>query len=166
MYVCLSPSLSPSSLSLNLLSHFIVISPLPPFPLLDESVIPVIANNRLSSQDFQLIKVIGRGAFGEVHLVRMKETKKIFAMKILSKFEMVTRSIFLTHSVTDFISSFSPSLPPFLPSDKALRYGFLLGRERHHGTHYVRMDCTGTYTRARLIQITCTSHAHHMHITC
>ena len=90
MYVCLSPSLSPSSLSLNLLSHFIVISPLPPFLLLDESVIPVIANNRLSSQDFQLIKVIGRGAFGEVHLVRMKETKKIFAMKILSKFEMVT----------------------------------------------------------------------------
>ena len=102
MHVCLSPSLSPSSLSLILLSHFIVISPLPPLPLLDESVIPVIANNRLSSQDFQLIKVIGRGAFGEVHLVRMKETKKIFAMKILSKFEMVTRSIFL--------SSFSLSL--------------------------------------------------------
>uniref|UniRef100_A0A1X7V8G1 non-specific serine/threonine protein kinase n=1 Tax=Amphimedon queenslandica TaxID=400682 RepID=A0A1X7V8G1_AMPQE len=57
-----------------------------------EGVVPVISNNRLSSHDFQLIKVIGRGAFGEVHLVRMKETKKIFAMKILSKFEMIRRS--------------------------------------------------------------------------
>ena len=121
MHVCLSPSLSPSSLSLVLLSHFIFISPL---PLLDESVIPVIANNRLSSQDFQLIKVIGRGAFGEVHLVRMKETKKIFAMKILSKFEMVTQSIFLssfslsllTHSLSQSLISFPLFLPPFLPS--------------------------------------------------
>ena len=63
--------------------------------VLDEGVIPVISTNRLSSQDFQLIKVIGRGAFGEVHLVRMKETKKIFAMKILSKFEMVHVHVYM-----------------------------------------------------------------------
>jgi serine/threonine protein kinase len=57
-----------------------------------ENVIPEITNCRLSADDFQNISVIGRGAFGEVHLVRMKETKKVYAMKILNKFEMIRRS--------------------------------------------------------------------------
>ena len=39
--------------------------------------------------DFNVIKVIGRGAFGEVQLVRHKSTKKVYAMKLLSKYEMV-----------------------------------------------------------------------------
>jgi len=39
-----------------------------------------------------LIKVIGRGAFGEVQLVRHKFTKKVYAMKLLSKYEMIKRS--------------------------------------------------------------------------
>eukprot|EP00117_Sycon_ciliatum_P036277 scpid14936/ scgid1448/ Rho-associated protein kinase 2; Rho-associated, coiled-coil-containing protein kinase 2; Rho-associated, coiled-coil-containing protein kinase II; p164 ROCK-2 len=47
---------------------------------------------RLTKDDFKLIKVIGRGAFGEVQLVRHKATKKIFALKLLSKYEMVKRS--------------------------------------------------------------------------
>ena len=42
--------------------------------------------------DFRLIKVIGRGAFGEVQLVRQKSTKKVYAMKLLSKYEMVSRT--------------------------------------------------------------------------
>lgn len=42
--------------------------------------------------DFNLIKVIGRGAFGEVQLVRHKSTNKVYAMKLLSKFEMIKRS--------------------------------------------------------------------------
>jgi serine/threonine protein kinase len=39
-----------------------------------------------------LFQVIGRGAFGEVQLVRKKSSKKVFAMKRLSKFEMMKRS--------------------------------------------------------------------------
>lgn len=35
--------------------------------------------------DFDLIKLIGRGSFGKVFLVKMKETNKFYAMKILSK---------------------------------------------------------------------------------
>lgn len=45
----------------------------------------------MKSDDFSLIKVIGRGAFGEVQLVRHKSTKKVYALKRLSKFEMVKR---------------------------------------------------------------------------
>ncbi|XP_071489057.1 rho-associated protein kinase 2-like [Diadema antillarum] len=51
-----------------------------------------IKKNRLSIHDFQMIKVIGRGAFGEVKVVREKSSKKVYAMKLLSKFEMIKRS--------------------------------------------------------------------------
>ncbi len=43
----------------------------------------------MKATDFNVIKVIGRGAFGEVQLVRHKSTKKVYAMKLLSKYEMV-----------------------------------------------------------------------------
>lgn len=39
-----------------------------------------------------MIKTIGRGAFGEVQLVRHKYTHKVYAMKLLSKSEMIKRS--------------------------------------------------------------------------
>ncbi|XP_068083475.1 rho-associated protein kinase 2 [Anabrus simplex] len=51
-----------------------------------------ICKLRMKSEDFTLIKVIGRGAFGEVQLVRHKYTNRVYAMKLLSKFEMIKRS--------------------------------------------------------------------------
>ncbi|XP_043467266.1 rho-associated protein kinase 1 [Leptopilina heterotoma] len=57
-----------------------------------DSVAQEIHKMRMRTDDFNLIKVIGRGAFGEVQLVRHKSTQKVFAMKILSKFEMIKRS--------------------------------------------------------------------------
>ncbi|XP_064626393.1 rho-associated protein kinase 2-like isoform X3 [Lineus longissimus] len=52
----------------------------------------VVSCNRMKASDYNVIKVIGRGAFGEVQLVRNKSTKKVYAMKLLSKFEMIKRS--------------------------------------------------------------------------
>lgn len=74
----------------------------------------------MKSEDFDRVKVIGRGAFGEVQLVsivsnlscqsnlsfcwfvqllrlpavqvRHKASQKVYAMKLLSKFEMIKRS--------------------------------------------------------------------------
>ncbi|KAJ3383126.1 Serine/threonine-protein kinase [Lobulomyces angularis] len=46
---------------------------------------------KLGVDDFQTIKVIGKGAFGEVRLVQKKDTGKIFAMKSLRKTEMVKK---------------------------------------------------------------------------
>ncbi|CAK1602805.1 unnamed protein product [Parnassius mnemosyne] len=51
-----------------------------------------IVNLRMKASDFDLIKVIGRGAFGEVQLVRQKSTRHVYAMKLLSKVEMIKRS--------------------------------------------------------------------------
>lgn len=51
-----------------------------------------IVDLRMKAADFDLIKVIGRGAFGEVQLVRHKSTRQVYAMKLLSKVEMIKRS--------------------------------------------------------------------------
>lgn len=55
----------------------------------DAKVADEISRLRVKVDDFLVIKVIGRGAFGQVQLVRHKSTKKVYAMKLLSKFEMV-----------------------------------------------------------------------------
>uniref|UniRef100_A0A8C5FL01 non-specific serine/threonine protein kinase n=1 Tax=Gadus morhua TaxID=8049 RepID=A0A8C5FL01_GADMO len=47
---------------------------------------------RLHRDDFEMLKVIGRGAFGEVAVVKMKETERVYAMKILNKWEMLKRA--------------------------------------------------------------------------
>nr|XP_029532943.1 LOW QUALITY PROTEIN: rho-associated protein kinase 2-like [Oncorhynchus nerka] len=43
-------------------------------------------------EDFDRVKMIGRGAYGEVQLVRHKASQKVYAMKKMSKFEMIKRS--------------------------------------------------------------------------
>lgn len=52
----------------------------------------LIEESRMNANDFQVIKVIGRGAFGEVQLVRHRASRTVYAMKLLSKFEMIKRS--------------------------------------------------------------------------
>ena len=55
--------------------------------------------------DFDMLKVIGRGAFGEVQLVRHKSTAEIFALKKLSKCEMLKR--YATHSLTRSLAHYA-----------------------------------------------------------
>uniref|UniRef100_A0A8C7EQV6 Serine/threonine-protein kinase MRCK beta n=1 Tax=Neovison vison TaxID=452646 RepID=A0A8C7EQV6_NEOVI len=52
----------------------------------------LVKEMQLHREDFEIIKVIGRGAFGEVAVVRMKNTERIYAMKILNKWEMLKRA--------------------------------------------------------------------------
>ncbi|XP_077103084.1 rho-associated protein kinase 1 isoform X1 [Siphateles boraxobius] len=57
-----------------------------------KDTISKIRELRMRAEDYEVVKVIGRGAFGEVQLVRHKATRKVYAMKLLSKFEMIKRS--------------------------------------------------------------------------
>jgi serine/threonine-protein kinase MRCK len=54
-------------------------------------VVEHIRDLRLSAEDFDTLEVIGRGAFGEVKVVKMKGTGKVYALKILNKVEMLKR---------------------------------------------------------------------------
>ena len=47
---------------------------------------------RLCKDDFEILKVIGRGAFGEVCVVKLRGTDRVFALKILNKWEMLKRA--------------------------------------------------------------------------
>ncbi|GLD99531.1 hypothetical protein PINS_up008257 [Pythium insidiosum] len=65
-----------------------------PFPAsvdLDAFVDRSALNDKVCLEDFTLIRVIGKGSFGKVTLVRKKTNSKIFAMKILSKAHLLKR---------------------------------------------------------------------------
>ncbi|XP_048758911.2 rho-associated protein kinase 1-like [Ostrea edulis] len=57
-----------------------------------EKPVDFVNSCRMRHADFEVVKVIGRGAFGEVQLVRHKSTRRVYAMKLLSKTEMIKRS--------------------------------------------------------------------------
>ena len=45
----------------------------------------------ISKDDFHLLKVIGKGSFGKVLLVRYKRDKQVYALKILMKARVVAK---------------------------------------------------------------------------
>ena len=49
------------------------------------------SRTKISVRDFSPIKIIGKGAFGEVRLVRAKGTSEILAMKKMKKSEMIAK---------------------------------------------------------------------------
>ncbi|KIM90639.1 hypothetical protein PILCRDRAFT_29795, partial [Piloderma croceum F 1598] len=50
-----------------------------------------ITKRALTPRDFEFLKLIGRGTFGKVFQVRKRDTKRIYAMKVLSKKEIVAK---------------------------------------------------------------------------
>ena len=70
-----------------------------------------IRRTKLTLQDFDPIKTIGRGAFGEVKLVQKKDTGQIFAMKILRK---VKQHHFFLHFQTKSFIACLPDLVPYI----------------------------------------------------
>ncbi|KAF7301684.1 Kinase-like protein [Mycena indigotica] len=56
-----------------------------------ESTFLRLRRTKLGLDDFRTVKVIGKGAFGEVRLVQKTDTGKIYAMKLLRKDEMLKK---------------------------------------------------------------------------
>ncbi|KAH7654427.1 Non-specific serine/threonine protein kinase protein [Dioscorea alata] len=50
-----------------------------------------LQRHKMGVDDFELLTIIGRGAFGEVRLCKEKSTKNVYAMKKLKKSEMLRR---------------------------------------------------------------------------
>lgn len=51
-----------------------------------------LRRQKVTVYDFEPVAIIGRGAFGEVRVVRAKETGDILAMKKMNKSEMVYKN--------------------------------------------------------------------------
>uniref|UniRef100_A0A0D6QZ99 non-specific serine/threonine protein kinase n=1 Tax=Araucaria cunninghamii TaxID=56994 RepID=A0A0D6QZ99_ARACU len=47
---------------------------------------------KIGPQDFELLRVVGQGAFGKVFQVRQKGTNEIYAMKVMKKDKIITRN--------------------------------------------------------------------------
>ena len=113
---------------------------------LDGKVADEIGKLRVKQEDFTVIKVIGRGAFGQVQLVRHKSTKKVYAMKLLSKFEMVKHFIF-TRFYFSFYFIFRDGF--LFCTDQAIRFGLFLGGAGPHGPCQFRVDCPASFCFSR-----------------
>ncbi|GAB1300807.1 Serine/threonine-protein kinase 38 [Apodemus speciosus] len=70
-----------------------------------------LKRTRLGLEDFESLKVIGRGAFGEVRLVQKKDTGHVYAMKILRKADMLEKE--------QVVSLYSPGCPGTHSVDQA-----------------------------------------------
>jgi len=59
----------------------------------EECVNLLIPGKKISLDDFKLLKVIGRGSFGKVYLVRKKDDGLPYAMKILRKDQLIKKNL-------------------------------------------------------------------------
>ncbi len=57
----------------------------------DESI-KNVTNNKLTIDDFTVIKVVGKGSYGKVLLVKKNDDNKTLAMKVLKKKHMIKRN--------------------------------------------------------------------------
>lgn len=51
-----------------------------------------VKDTQIGPQHFTRLKLLGRGGIGQVFLVRLKDTDKLYAMKVLTKEEMISRN--------------------------------------------------------------------------
>lgn len=50
-------------------------------------------SSKISKDDFKIIKVIGRGTFGKVFMVRKKDNNNLYAMKVLKKEQIAAKNL-------------------------------------------------------------------------
>ncbi|CAI5455164.1 unnamed protein product [Caenorhabditis angaria] len=88
----------------------------------DENMVDLGPSERKTAcpQDFDFLTTIGKGSFGRVYQVRHKETKKIYAMKVLSK-EHIRKKNEVKHVMAERNVLINNFKHPFLVS---LHYSF------------------------------------------
>ncbi|KAM9456271.1 myotonin-protein kinase isoform 2-T2 [Clarias gariepinus] len=56
-----------------------------------EPLVRQVKKTRIKRDDFNILKVIGRGTFSEVAVARMRKTQQVYALKIMNKWDMLKR---------------------------------------------------------------------------
>jgi serine/threonine protein kinase len=49
--------------------------------------------SKISKEDFKIVKVIGRGSFGKVFMVKKRDSDMPYAMKVLKKAQIAQRNL-------------------------------------------------------------------------
>ncbi|GAA5988432.1 hypothetical protein JCM11641_005340 [Rhodosporidiobolus odoratus] len=83
---------SPAATSLSLNNGGLAGSPRAAFRRTYSSSSIRVRNLEVGPSSFQKIRMLGKGDVGKVYLVREKQTQKLYAMKVLSKKEMIKRN--------------------------------------------------------------------------
>lgn len=60
-------------------------------PIVGEDFVTRLKDGNVGLDDFELLRVLGKGSFGKVFLVRLIATQQVFAMKVLKKSDVVRR---------------------------------------------------------------------------
>ena len=93
------------------------------------------AGNTVGIQDFELLKVLGKGSFGKVFLVRKYDSQELFAMKVLKKSEVKRRKQ-IEHTKTERrIMGGTGKNHPFIVG---LRFAFQNSKKLYMVTDYCR----------------------------
>jgi serine/threonine protein kinase len=61
------------------------------FQVENDETIKRMTDAKLSIKDFSILKVIGKGSYGKVFLVKKNDDQKVYAMKVLKKKNMIIK---------------------------------------------------------------------------
>ncbi|AOA64082.1 Serine/threonine-protein kinase [Komagataella phaffii CBS 7435] len=98
-----------------------------------------VTKRQYGPEDFEVLRLLGKGTFGQVYQVRKKDTKRIYAMKVLSK-KVIVRKKEIAHTIgeRDILVTTASTASPFIvglkfsfqtPSDLYLVTDYMSGGE-------------------------------------
>eukprot|EP01117_Protostelium_nocturnum_P017133 TRINITY_DN6921_c0_g1_i1.p1 TRINITY_DN6921_c0_g1~~TRINITY_DN6921_c0_g1_i1.p1 ORF type:complete len:441 (+),score=129.59 TRINITY_DN6921_c0_g1_i1:726-2048(+) len=87
---------------------------------------------KIGTEDFQLLKVVGRGAFGKVMMVKKKDSQRLYAMKVMNKDYLVKNNV-VNHILSEK-NILKKMANPFVVS---LKYSFQTEDKLHMIMDYV-----------------------------
>ncbi|TDH04519.1 hypothetical protein EPR50_G00133560 [Perca flavescens] len=102
-----------------------------------EPLVREVKRTRIKREDFNILKVIGRGPFSEVAVARMRSTQQVYALKIMNKWDMLRRGevhphkpvlIFMNKKTTKMTACYQEEREVLLKGDRRwiteLHYSF------------------------------------------
>ena len=124
--------------------------------------------SKYSVDDFTVIRVLGKGAFGKVMLVRCKEDGAIYAMKALSKAQLLERNE-VTHTKTErkaLESTHHPYLVHLKFAFQSPHKLYLVMDYCNGGELFFHLKTAGRFdeARSRLYAAQICSALHHLHM--
>lgn len=90
---------------------------------------------KMGPEDFEILRLIGKGTFGQVYQVRKKDTRRIYAMKVLSK-KVVVQKKEIAHTIgeRDILVRTSTTQSPFIVG---LKFSFQTEADLYFVTDYM-----------------------------